>query len=144
MRKLLVGFVFFGYLFLSILAYAGTREGQQSFYDIVNKMKRELSLTEEQFEALKPIVKENMQKRLDLIGNFDGEATVSKSQQKIAMRKLKEEMNHKLSKFLTEGQMKKLIEKQHLKESLNKDKIDYSDGLVGGVALSPQGGSLQF
>ena len=40
--------------------------------------------------------------------------------------------------------MKKRIHRQHLQESLNKDQIDFSEGLNFGVNLNPSGASMQF
>lgn len=133
----LIGLLFFG------LSVAFAKE-IQSLSDVLNKMKKELQLTDEQVEAIKPIIKENLAKRQKLFDSISGDPVINKSQFKIEMMKLKEEENEKLSKVLSKEQMKKLIDRQHIKESLNKDQIDFSEGLSSGVSLSPEGGSLQF
>src|SRR5690242_9961453 len=94
------------------VASVDAKEGHISLNDIINKMKKELNLTDEQVDAIKPIVKESVQKREALWNDSESQAVFNKSNFRTEMNKLKEEENKKLSKILSEDQMKKLIEKQ--------------------------------
>ncbi len=141
MRNKIIGcFLVLFFLLLSSV-YA---QGHQSLNDVLQRMKTEANLTDDEVEAIKPIVKENMKKRQSFFESIAGEASPSKSNIKNAIRAFKKEMNQELSKILSQEKMEKLKEKQNLRESLNKDEIDYSESLSTATALNPQGGSMQF
>lgn len=111
--------------------------------DIVAKMTTELNLTQEQAKDVTPIVAETMRKRRAFLETVEGEFTTDKEMIKFKMRKFQKEENEKLSEILSEEQMQKLREKQRLRNSLNKDEIDYSEG-VGSAGFNPSGASVQF
>jgi hypothetical protein len=121
---------------------AFANEGQIN--DLLHKMKTVLHLSEEQVETIKPIVKENLERRQEVMEGLQSEAVFNKSSYKREMLKLREEENQELSKVLTPEQMKILLNRQHIQDSLNKDQIDFSEGLSTGVSLNPQGGAFQF
>ena len=123
-------------------AYAN--QERRTLDDIVGRMQKELNLTDAQVEAIKPIIKENTEKRQEFFDSIAGETSSNKAEIKRNMRKFKEEMNEKLSKILSPEQMEKLKEKQNLRESLNKDQIDYSETIGAPIAINPEGGSMQF
>ena len=135
-------------ILVMVLIFAGSvyaKEDGQTFYDVVNRMKTELHLTATQVDAIKPILKENILKYHKFADSLEGQPSVDKKNFKMMMRKLKEEMNEKLSKVLSKEQMQKLIEKQNQRESLNKDKIDYSEGLTAETSFNPvSGASMAF
>ncbi|MBF0490111.1 MAG: hypothetical protein HQL15_05760 [Candidatus Omnitrophica bacterium] len=133
--------VFVVSIFLTAVAYA---DGMQGYYDVIARMKTTLQLTDAQYEAIKPIMKEDMQKRQKLLNEQEGEPIKENADTKRALRKIKEETNAKLSKVLSEEQMKKLIEKERIRESLNKDKLNYADNLISAVGFNAEGGSFGF
>ena len=136
----LMGSIVMAFVVLTASAYA--KEGY-SVNDVAAKMQRELHLTDPQVEAVKPIIKADLAKRQAFFESLEAEAVVNKSSVRTTLLKFKEEENQQLSQVLTKEQMKQLIEKQHLRESLNKDQVDFSEGL-NGPSLTPQGGSMQF
>jgi len=119
------------------------KEGQ-TLFGLVNQMKQELGLSDEQVKQVLPIMKENILKRQEYIESLSGEPIRSDEQFKKFSRKLRRETNEQLKGVLTPEQMQKLKQKQNIRESLNKDVVDFSEGLDSGVSLNPQGGSFQF
>jgi Spy/CpxP family protein refolding chaperone len=111
---------------------------------LIAKMTKELNLTPEQVEHVRPIVKDNVLKRQAFFDEQEGQPVLNNEKFKAMSRKLRKEMDQQLAKVLTPEQMNKLIAKQNIRESLNKDLVDFSEGLNTGVSLSPQGGSFQF
>jgi hypothetical protein len=130
------------YILLSSAAFGAERE--ISIHDVLKKMKNELQLSSEQETLIKPILKESLSYRQEIYEKYSSDAIFNKKAFKTEMLKFKEDENRRLSKVLTPEQMKKLLQKQRLKESLNKDQIDFSDGITSGVGLSAQGGSMAF
>ena len=128
--------------FFVLAASAYAQERQLSVNDVAVRMQKEVNLTDEQADAVKPIIKESMLKRRVFFDSMEGQASFNQANVRIAMRKFKEQENQQLSKVLSEEQMKKLIAKQNLMESLNKDQIDYSETLGTGMASGP--GAMQF
>ncbi len=141
MRKFLISG---GILFLMMITSVFAKGASTTIDDIISKMKIELNLTDNQVIAIKPIVKKSVLKRQELLASLEGESIVNKKSVKIAMRKIRDEENQQLSQILNQEQMDKRIQKQHVRESLNKDQIDFSETLSEATALTPQGGSLQF
>ena len=105
--------------FLAVSVYA---QETTSVSYIVAKMKKELNLTQEQVDAVKPILAEDMAKRDELKQSLRDQVTISDSsaiQSKIG--ELDRDENKKLSMILTKDQMNKWIQKQNLKNIFNKD-----------------------
>ena len=126
-----------------VASMAIAKEGQ-TLFGLVNQMKQELGLSDEQVKQVLPIMKENILKRQEYIESLSGEPIRSDEQFKKFSRKLRRETNEQLKGVLTPEQMQKLKQKQNIRESLNKDVVDFSEGLDSGVSLNPQGGSFQF
>jgi predicted protein tyrosine phosphatase len=110
---------------------------------VVLRMKKDLSLSDEQVEHVTLIIKSNMIKRQKLLESYEGNFIASKKSIKLALAQIRQEENNELGQVLTKEQMKKLLTKQRVRDSLNKDQIDFGDG-YGDVVLNPQGGSLKF
>ncbi len=115
---------------------------QKSVNDVVAQMTRELGLTDEQAAALKPIIKESLAKRQAFLEQ-EGNLFSNKKRIKAAMLKFREEEDRELSKVLSEEQMDKLIQKRNLRQSLNKDEVDFSDSL-GSNGVGLEGATMAF
>ncbi|MEI7998308.1 MAG: hypothetical protein WCH62_02210 [Candidatus Omnitrophota bacterium] len=144
MKDKLAGFLIMIFFVTAVSVYAAEKERHLSVNEIVAKMKTELNLTDEQALSVKPIVKKALTEQKAFFDSIEGEPVLNTENLRMNMRKFQEEENQELSKVLTPEQMKKRIEKQHLRESLNKDKIDFSESLSAGVVMTPQGGSMSF
>lgn len=121
MKSKIIGYVLVASFFLTLPIYA---QETTSADDIVVEMKKELKLTQQQSDAVKPIIKENMAKREELRQSIEDQPAVADTatiQSKI--RQLDQDENQKLSQILTQDQMKKWIQKQQLRNAFNKDQI---------------------
>ncbi len=140
--KKIVGYVLI-ILFISTASiYA--QEPRVSLNEIVAKMKTDLNLTDDQVEAVKPIVKESLIKRQAFLQSLEGQTIINKIMVKATLHKLRKEENEELSKVLTKEQMQKRIEKQNVKDSLNQDQTFTDRDQEEGITLNPHGGSFQF
>jgi hypothetical protein len=72
--------------------------------DVVNKMKTDLSLTDEQVEQIKPVINDHIRQVNELMGNIQETPETARS----AMECIHNKTKLKLTPFLTEEQMKKL------------------------------------
>lgn len=138
MRQMLLSII----LFLTSSAVALAAEGRV-FQALIERMQAELSLSDEQTQQIIPIVRKNVLQRQAYLDSLQGEAITNNRDFKRVSRKLKKEMNQELEAVLTAAQMQRLIEKQNIRESLNKDLVDFSEGLSG-ESFNPQGASLAF
>ena len=103
-------------------AYA--QEKLSNIDDIVAKMKMELNLTQRQIDAIKPIINENLAARKQFRQNLRQQGITDVVTIKNQMEQLNEIENQRLSHILSQDQMNKWIEKEHLREMLNPDKRD--------------------
>ena len=87
----------------------------------VNKMKTELNLTDSQADAIRPIIKDYLTKREEVLEEVAGGGIVDHVAVKSTLKALKENEYQKLSKILSEDQMKKWINKENLMAALNPD-----------------------
>ena len=142
MRKRIVVVILLIFFILAGSAYA--KDGQPlAAEDIVAKMTTELNLTNEQAKAVTPIVEKFMRKRQAYLESREGEFVTDQESIKLKMRKFQREENQELSEIFSEEQMQKLKEKERLKNGLNKDDINYAEG-VGTSGLSGDAASIQF
>jgi len=107
--------------FLAVSAYA---QETTSVNDIVAKMKKELNLTQQQADAVKPIIDENMTKREELREEQNQAMMADRATIQSKIEQLDQDENQKLSQILTKDQMNKWIQKQRLKNAFNKDRMD--------------------
>lgn len=113
--------VSFLFLFLSSVVFAQD-EGLESGIDYkVNKMQKVLKLTDSQAYAIRPIVKDYLTKRIAILQEVAGEGVVDHAAVDSTLKALKENEYQRLSKVLTEDQMKKWIDKENLMAALNPD-----------------------
>ncbi len=121
----------------------GQDEGLRFALDYkINKMKKELHLTEDQADAVRPIIKDYMVKRQELLAQTNGQSLVDHDAFKSALKGLKDVERQALSKILSEEQMKTLINKETLMAALNPDSLDTS--YDEGTTLTPNGADFKF
>ncbi|MBF0571415.1 MAG: hypothetical protein HQL12_06035 [Candidatus Omnitrophica bacterium] len=87
----------------------------------INKMKTELRLTDSQASGIRPIIKDYLVKHEAVLHEVAGQGIVDHVAVKSTLKGLKENEYEKLSKILSEDQMKKWINKENLMASLNPD-----------------------
>jgi glutamyl-tRNA reductase len=75
--------------------------------DMVQKMKTDLNLTQEQTDALKPIIEQNMAKRKELMETLKQQGA-DRDAIRSQMEQLNQEQDQQLSKILSQDQMDKL------------------------------------
>jgi hypothetical protein len=140
-RKCLVSVLSF-LLLLGTLGFAQD-EGIQSIVDYkVNKMKRELNLTDTQSEAIRPVIKDYWVRRQAILQDVAVQGIVDHVAVKGTLKTLKEDEYQKLGRILSADQMKKWINKQNLMATLNPDSMESSvDDEVG---LTGSGVNLKF
>jgi hypothetical protein len=108
-------------LVLSTVAFAQDEDFQSNVDYKVNKMKKELNLTDSQADAISPIIKNYLIKRQAILQEVAGEGVVDHVAVKSTLKGLKESEYQGLSKVLSEDQMKKWIDKENLMAILNPD-----------------------
>jgi len=139
MNNKITGCVLAVFLALSASVHA---QGQPGVNDRVQKMMKELNLTQTQADDIKPIIAEYVTKCQKVTEEAQGEALIDHSALKSALMALKDEENKKLAKILTEDQMSRLINKENLRAALNKGGGDFETG--DDVTVSADGMGLKF
>ncbi len=126
-----------GMMFFSMPSFAQEKEPTddqiEQFSRQLNDIRQRLNLTEEQEQAIKPIVKERAEQQRDLLKTYGFEKGKSKPELSFSqkrslgkkMKAIKKDSNNKVSKVLSDEQMKeyKKIQKENrarFKERLNK------------------------
>ena len=102
-----------------------------SLDDIVAKMKTKLSLTQQQVDAVKPIIQGYMSARKGLIQNFRQQGLTDKDALKSPIDQLKSVERQKLSQVLSQSQMDKWLERENFNAMLNPDDADDSGNSTG-------------
>jgi len=141
MQKCLVGGLFL-FLFLSTFVFAQDGDLQSTVDYKANKMKTELHLTDTQALAIGPVIKDYLTKRAAILQEVSGEGIVDHVSVKETLKALKENEYQKLSKVLTEDQMKKWINKENLMATLNPDSLESS--VDDGPTLGADGANFKF
>ena len=118
--KLTVG-IFVALFFLVFSAYA--QEDNSNSNGIVAKMERQLSLTPEQVEVAKPLIKEYTVKRQQLRQSLKDQGVTESAIILSQMEQLRQEEEQKLTQILTQEQLKKWSNHQKISNVLNKDKM---------------------
>jgi len=140
-RKDLV-IVLFLSLILGNLVFAQDDSLQSTVDYKVNKMKRELKLTDSQANAIDPIIKDYMVKRQAFIDQVAGQGVVDHVAVRGTLKELKETEYQKLGKILSKDQMKDWVNKENLMASLNPDGVDST--VDEGPSLNGNGVDLKF
>ncbi len=138
----MTGIVLFLLLVLNTFVFAQDEDLQSTVDYKVNKMKRELNLTESQADAIRPVIKDYMIKRQAILERSAGQGIVDHVAVKSTLKALKEDEYRKLGKILSEDQMKKWINKENLMASLNPDSTEST--VDDGTALTANGADFKF
>ncbi len=142
MYKMFNAFIFLVVLLiLSFHVYADT--SASNVHGVVTKMTKDLKLDDAQIIAVGPIVQKSIVKRKAYLDSNSDAMFSNKKEIKAAMLKFRDEEEAELSKVLTPAQMSKLIAKRQLRDTMNKDNVDFSEGLDGGT-MTMQGPKMQF
>jgi hypothetical protein len=132
-------------LLLNVSRSAWAEQAQINVDDYVIKMKTDLNLTEEQARAVKKVFKAGLAKQKEIEeGQQTEDGNIDRDDVNRELKKLKEQQMQQLSRILTHEQMQKWINKQTVKNMLNRDKTDFSDSLYGGATISPGGANFNF
>jgi hypothetical protein len=121
------------FLLLSAVLFAQDTDFQSNVDYKAGKMKKELNLTDSQVYAIKPIIKDYLIKRSAVLEGMSGQGIIDHVAVKSTLKGLKEQEYQKLSKILSEDQMKRWINKENLMASFNPD---------GGESVVDDGGTL--
>jgi uncharacterized protein YbcC (UPF0753/DUF2309 family) len=136
--------IWFLFCILMVSAFAGEEDLRSTFDYKINKLKTEFNLTESQAVAIRPVIKEYMTARQAVLRDAANQGIVDRTDVKASLKQLKEEEHSKLTQILTEEQMRKWIDKEHLMASLNPDSVESSPEDEGGGGLSAAGASINF
>ena len=130
------------FLVLSSSVFAQDEDIMSAVDYKINKMKTELKLTYSQANAVRPVIQDYMIKRKAVLEEIAGEGIVDHVAVTSTLKGLKENEFQKLSKILSEDQMKKWINKENLMATLNPDGPDSS--VDDGPSLNGNGVDLKF
>ena len=130
------------FLFLVLSAFVFAQDEESTVDSKVNKMKTVLNLTESQAYAIRPIIKDYLIKRKAVLQEVAGQGIVDHVAVKGTLKGLKEGEYQKLSKVLSEDQMKKWINKENLLAALNPDSEE--SAVDSDTSLTATGANFKF
>ena len=138
---------FLVYILFSFLVLSGVVSAQEDDFRSnvdykVSKMTKELTLTESQASSIRPIIKEYLAKREEVLEATVGQGIIDHVSVKSALKAIREKEYQELSKVLNEDQMKKLINKENLMAALNPDGAEST--VEDDVGLTPSGANFKF
>jgi len=133
----------FLFLVLGTWAFAQDEDLQSATDSKVDKMKKELKLTEAQADAVEPIIKDYLVKRNAFLEEINGQGIVDHVSVKSTLSKLRDIEDKKLAKILNPDQMEKWTNKENLMASLNPDSMgsSWDDDSTG---ITPEGANFKF
>jgi hypothetical protein len=141
MNNQMIGFVLAASVFCSPCVYAQAQEKTPNVDDRVARMATELNLTDTQANAIKPIIAEYVTKREQVLQEAEAQAIIDHSALKSAMMVLKQDEYQKLSKILSEDQIRRWKQKEDLRAALNNgDTESHEDD----ATFTANGASLKF
>jgi hypothetical protein len=140
-RQCLVCFLFI-FLLQGSIVFAQDQDLRSNVDYKINKMTKVLHLTDRQAYAIRPIVKEYLTKRAAVLEGIAGEGIIDHVAVKSTLKGLKEDEYQKLSKILSEDQLKKWIDRDNLMAALNPDSIE--SPVDEGVGLTATGANFKF
>jgi hypothetical protein len=120
MNNKIIWYVLAACVAFSTTVYAQAQEKSPSVDDRVAKMATELSLTDAQTQAVKPIIAEYITKRDKVLEEVEGEAIVDHAALRSTMTALKKDEYQKLGKVLSEDQLRRWVQRENLRAALNK------------------------
>jgi hypothetical protein len=127
---------------LVLSAFVFAQDEESTVDSKVNKMKTVLNLTESQAYAIRPIIKDYLIKRKAVLQEVAGQGIVDHVAVKGTLKGLKEGEYQKLSKVLSEDQMKKWINKENLLAALNPDSEE--SAVDSDTSLTATGANFKF
>ncbi|MBF0503552.1 MAG: hypothetical protein HQL14_00475 [Candidatus Omnitrophica bacterium] len=136
----LAGSILGVFLVLGVSVYA--QDMTLNAEDSVRRMTTELNMTDAQADAVRPIIKEYMSKRDAILQEMQGDLIVNHAVLKSTLEALRRDEYLKLSKTLSEDQMKRWVRKENLRASLNKGGGESQ--IEGGTTLTPEGAKFNF
>ena len=122
--------------------HRASEEQPPSADEIITKMKTQVNLTKEQYDALKPIIENNIIKRQQLMQDLKEKGITDKGIIKNTMEELGKEENQKLSQVLTKDQMDKWISYQNYQKMLNQDRANDTQDQMGQGHMHGRHGSM--
>jgi hypothetical protein len=140
-RRCLACFLFLT-LVLSVSVFAQDDNYQPNVDYKVNKMQKVLNLTDSQVFAIHPIVKDYIVKREAFLQEVAGQGIIDHVAVKSTLKGLKDVEYQKLSKILSEDQMKKWIDRENLMSTLNPDSEEST--VDEGSTITPAGADVKF
>ena len=106
-------------------------EEQLSTDEIIAKMKTQVNLTQQQVDALKPIIENNIIRRQQLMQDLKKEGVTDKSIIQNTMEQLEKDKNQKIAQVLTKDQMDKWVSYQNYQKMLNQDRANDTQNQMG-------------
>ena len=111
--------------------HRASEEQPPSADEIIAKMKTQVNLTKGQYDALKPIIENNIIKRQQLMQDLKEKGITDKGIIKNTMEELGKEENQKLSQILTKEQLDKWVSYQNYQKMLNQDQANNAQDQAG-------------
>ena len=111
--------------------HGAPEEQSPSADEIIAKMKTQVNLTKEQYDALKPIIENNIIKRQQLMQDLKDKGITDRGIIKNTMEEVGKEENQKLSQILTKDQMDKWVSYQNYQKMLNQDQANSTQDQTG-------------
>ena len=139
-RYLAVGLSMF--VLMSSVVFAQDEDIQSMVDYKVQKMQKELALTDAQTHAVKPIIKDYMVKHQAILEQMGTEGIVDHVAVKGTLKQLKDYEYQQLRRILNEDQMKRWVNKENLMASMNPDGPE--SALDEGASLNGNGMNLKF
>jgi len=127
---------------LSGIALAQDEDLRSTVIYKVNKMKNELKLTDSQADAIRPVIKDYLIKRAAILQEVTGQGIVDHVSVKETLKALKQSEYQRLSKIISEDQMKQWINRENLMATLNPDGAE--SAVDEGATLSASGANFKF
>ncbi|MBF0511264.1 MAG: hypothetical protein HQL13_02945 [Candidatus Omnitrophica bacterium] len=143
MTRKCVVFIFFLLFAFSFSAFAQDEDLKSALDYKVQKMQKELQLTDSQVTAIRPVVQDYLMQHDALMRDTAGQGIVDHVSVKSALKALREKEYQGLGKILSPEQLKKLINKDRLAAIMNPDNPEsFIDD--GGPGITAGGASLKF
>ena len=121
-----------------------SEEQPPSADEIIAKMKTQVNLTQQQVDALKPIIENNIIQCQQLMQDLKKEGVTDKSIIQNTMQQLEKDKNQKIAQILTKDQMDKWVSYQNYQNMLNQDRAnDTQDQMGQGHRRGRHGGLSQ-
>ena len=119
-----------------------SEEQPPSADEIIAKMKTQVNLTQQQVDALKPIIENNIIQCQQLMQDLKKEGVTDKSIIQNTMEQLEKDKSQKMAQVLTKDQMDKWISYQNYQKMLNQDRANDTQDQMGQGHMHGRHGSM--